>query len=127
LPQISYCSFTKVPARRWVAGANAWRASCSFTSGRFRIATTSPFSRWTISGGSRAGPNIPAQGTIGNFDMPASVIDGTSGSSGLRLSSVVTSARSLPSRMWGATVEYELIIMCTCPLRRSVTAGGSVL
>ena len=59
--------------------------------------------------------------------MPASTIEGTSGRSGLRLASVVKSARSFPSRRCGATVAYELNMSWIVPERRSVTAGGSLL
>ncbi len=80
-----------------------------------------------VSFGILAGPSMPAHDAIGNFGKPASTIEGTSGSSGLRSGSVVTSGRSLPSRSCGATVAYELIIIWTVPESRSVIASGSLL
>jgi hypothetical protein len=52
---------------------------------------------------------------------------GTSGSRGLLLPSVVTSARSFPSRTCGTEVLEEQNIICTRPATRSVKACGSPL
>jgi hypothetical protein len=64
---------------------------------------------------------------IENCGMPASAIVGTSGSSVLLFGSVVTSARSLPSRMCVIDVPEEQNMNCTRPATRSVIACGSPL
>ena len=59
--------------------------------------------------------------------MPASAIVGASGSSGLRLASVVTSARRRPSRICVRDVLEEQNMSCTRPASMSVIACGSPL
>src|SRR5262245_908436 len=89
------------------------------TNSRLRCSTTSR--------GILAGPKRPAHDVIENCGMPASAIVGTSGSRLLLLGSVVTTARSLPSRICGIDVPEEQNINCTRPATRSVTAWGSPL
>ena len=100
-------------------------AAC--TSGRAIAATNSLLTRSTTSRGILAGPNSPAHEVIENCGMPASAMVGTSGSRWLRLPSVVTSGRSLPSRICGTEVPEEQNMSCTRPATRSVTACGSPL
>src|SRR2546422_892285 len=97
------------------------------TSGRPIAPANSLFRRSRISRGMRAGPNSAAHEVIENSGMPASAIVGTSGSSGLRLESVVANARSLPSFTCASPVVGVASIICTRPATRSVMPAGSPL
>jgi hypothetical protein len=97
------------------------------TSGRFIASPNSLLRRCTTSRGICAGPKSPAQEVIENCGMPASAIEGTSGSKALRFGSVVTTACRRPSRTCGTEVLDEANMSCTRPATRSVMACGSPL
>src|SRR5215475_1281908 len=82
-------------------GSSPCAISLSRTPGSFTALTVSALNRSTIAFGVPAGAPIAAQVRHSNPGTPASVIVGTSGSSGERLGLGTASARSLPALMCG--------------------------
>src|SRR5687767_9772183 len=93
------------------------------TSGSFRIATSSPFRRRTMSLGVPAGACIEYQAFVSYCGRPASAKVGTSGYSGERFGAESASALSLPPRTCGMAEAAVSSMACTRPAIRSTSAG----
>jgi hypothetical protein len=99
-------------------------ANPSRSSGCARIATTSAFSRSTMSRGVPAGATRPCQVSAAKPGSPASAMVGTSGSRAERSGVVTPSTRSRPPRSCGSAKAIGLIIAWTWSFSMSARAGG---
>src|SRR5207244_763474 len=78
-------------------------------------------------GGCRRRDDEPVQLSEVTFGSFASAVVGTSPSAGARVALVTASAFSLPLLMCPSRIGTSKIPICTCPPRRSLTAGAAPL